>query len=222
MGFHLIDDDSSRSSRIEEESEGQAEGWTSRQFDAKAVLGIETPLAVIVGECDSRFRTGESLSLELRSLGYGGPIIVLGGSSDIEPLLTAGADAVLPGASSWAGIRAQAEAIMRRGAGMAGGTVDVGGLLFDPSDSSFMVGNERLPLSDLPGRILVLLMHRRGRLVSSRELSRKVWGQAEAGSKLAFQMNRLRHALTKAGLDGHAMIRNEKGAGYTLVDPGAR
>lgn len=217
MAWALVDDDPERNLRLKAASGASGvdlDVWRSHVLDVSAILRVELPDAVVLGRLGGRETS--VVARAFRSCGFDGPLLVLG---DDRPaaFLGAGADAVLPADADWEDVQAQVSAVKRRVMGLTNGLVSFGGLAYDPAEAVFSANGARLALSEMRSRLLLALFEKRGRVVGSQELGRRVWGLANAGSRLHYHIHLLRQSLEKAGLPGY--VRYEPGRGYVLEPP---
>ena len=88
-----------------------------------------------------------------------------------------------------------------------------------PSQFVLLEGDKRVPLGSRALEVLIVLLERRGRLVSNQELTTCVWPNIfVAPANLTVHISALRRAL-RDGQDGNRFIINVHGRGYSFVAP---
>jgi DNA-binding winged helix-turn-helix (wHTH) protein len=88
-----------------------------------------------------------------------------------------------------------------------------------PSQFLLLEGDKRVPLGSRALEILIVLLERRGELVSKQELVTRVWPNIfVAPANLTVHISALRRAL-RDGRDGNRFIINVHGRGYSFVAP---
>lgn len=110
------------------------------------------------------------------------------------------------------------EGVLRRGQGASiEETLMYRGMEVNLLRSSAMYNGEEIILSKNEFRILCCLIKRQGQIVSRDELMDELWEMSEFvdDNTLTVNINRLRHRLTSAGLEG--VIETRRGQGYILI-----
>ncbi|MGA9533175.1 MAG: response regulator transcription factor [Anaerolineales bacterium] len=116
--------------------------------------------------------------------------------------------------------------LIRRSAGLPASslpTLQVGGLLLQPSDRSVVIENEDpIRLTQLEFQLLFLLMTHRGQVIPTDDLVERVWGYTESGSRELARglVSRLRAKLGDSSQEP-TYLETIPGVGYRLrdVDP---
>jgi DNA-binding winged helix-turn-helix (wHTH) protein len=86
-----------------------------------------------------------------------------------------------------------------------------------PTQFLLLEGGKPVPLGSRALEILIVLVERRGELVSKRDLTARVWPNLFVDpSNITVQLSALRRAL-RDGRDGNRFIINIKGRGYRFV-----
>jgi DNA-binding winged helix-turn-helix (wHTH) protein len=86
-----------------------------------------------------------------------------------------------------------------------------------PTQFLLLEGGKPVPLGSRALEILIVLLERRGELVSKQDLTARVWPNLFVdSSNLTVHMSALRRAL-RDGRDGHRFIVNIPGRGYRFV-----
>ena len=93
---------------------------------------------------------------------------------------------------------------------------DGGGFYLDKNTYTLFCKEKSLVLPETEGKLLELLIQKKGGLAARQELIRQVWGSEEYVDENILQVNmtRLRKSLRALGLDGR--IRTVRGHGYCL------
>lgn len=93
---------------------------------------------------------------------------------------------------------------------------DGGGFYLDKNTYTLFYREKSLILPETEGKLLELLIQKKGELASRQELFRQVWGTEEFVNENILQVNmtRLRKSLRAVGLDGR--IHTVRGHGYCL------
>ncbi|MGE0210472.1 MAG: response regulator transcription factor [Parvibaculaceae bacterium] len=149
-----------------------------------------------------------------REAGRTMPVVVLtarGSWKERVEGINAGADDYLGKPFEPEELVARLRAVLRRTAGLATPDITVGPVRLDPRSMEVRVEGVPVPLSPLEYRALSLLLHRKGSIVSFRELYEHVYGPEEPSSNtLETLVGRLRRKL------GVPLIETRRGAGYMV------
>jgi two-component system, OmpR family, response regulator len=145
------------------------------------------------------------------------PVLILSARNDWTEKVAgieAGADDYLGKPFEMGELIVRARALVRRAAGRASSTVEVGKLVLDTHRMSAFYGGRPLRLSQLEFRFLDYLAHQSGRAVSAGELAEHLYGANEPGDSNAIEalVVRLRRKL------GAEAIATRRGFGYLLTD----
>ncbi len=148
------------------------------------------------------------------------PIIVLTSrttEADEVVAMTLGADDFVPKPYSPRVLLARIAALLRRSGGSAARSVlEHNGVTLDLSRSLASSASGSVELTKNEVRILALLMRRAGTIVSREDLMRELW-DSEAfvdDNTLTVNVNRLRGALAKMGVEG--FLVTHRGQGYSV------
>ncbi|TCP31841.1 response regulator transcription factor [Sphingomonas sp. BK235] len=170
---------------------------------------------------DRTLPDGDGLSLlpALRAARPGLAVIVLSARGEIVDRvagLDEGADDYLAKPFAVDELLARIRAVRRRPAELEVATIQVGALVFDPTNDEASVAGERLGLARRELRVLAALAKRRGRTVLREALEQAVYGFDDEiqSNTLDSHVSRLRRKLAEAGagVDIHAI----RGVGYLL------
>lgn len=145
------------------------------------------------------------------------PVLILSARSDWTEKVAgieAGADDYLGKPFEMGELIARVRALVRRAAGRASSTIEVGRLVLDTHRMSATYAGRPIRLSQLEFRFLDYLAHQSGRAVSAGELAEHLYGAAEPGDSNAIEalVVRLRRKL------GIEAIETRRGFGYVLPD----
>ena len=153
------------------------------------------------------------------------PIIVLSArdqESEITQALDNGADDYLTKPFSTAVLMSRIKALLRRVAKLPGGTQEffqVGELKIDLTKRRVFVGDQEVGLTLIEFKLLSILVHHAGFVVTHRQLLEKVWGPSyiEHSHYLRVYMGQLRHKLESDPARPRYFL-TEAGVGYRLYD----
>lgn len=158
---------------------------------------------------------GLSILRRWREEGRHFPVLILTARSDwtekVEGI-QAGADDYLAKPFAMGELIARTRALIRRAAGLSSPVVAAGRLRLDTSRREALIDDRPVRLSLMEYRLLDILAHRAGRVVSVGEIAEHLHGAADAGDSNAIEALVLR-LRRKIGPD---IVENRRGFGYTL------
>ena len=162
---------------------------------------------------------GLSVLARLRESGVGTPVLVLSARStwrDKVQGLRGGADDYLAKPFEPEEVVARIDTIIRRAAGHTTSVLTCGPVELDIGAKRVSVGGRPVKLTPMEYRLLSVLMHRRGTVVSKADLADRLHGpEADTDSNtIEVLINRLRRKL------GDNLITTHRGLGYTFGTPG--
>ena len=167
--------------------------------------------------------SGIELCRELRSWSRM-PLVVLSGLEEEEQkvqALEAGADDYVTKPFSPGELVARLHAVFRRvSENGEEATILLGGLEVDFPAHSVSLDGRPLRLTPIEFNLLALLAKNHGRLLTSRELLSKVWGEDHSSDTplLRTHIANLRHKLEQARGGAQELIRTEPGVGYRFAE----
>ncbi|HJR45791.1 MAG TPA: response regulator transcription factor [Actinomycetota bacterium] len=166
---------------------------------------------------------GYQVCSTLRGEGNWTPILMLtakNGELDEAEALDTGADDYLTKPFSYVVLVARLRALIRRGAGERPSVLDAGDLSFDPAARVARRGGSEIALTSREMSLLEFLMHRKGEVVSKREILDHVWDYDFDGDPNIVEVY-VRHLRNKLDRPfGRAAIETLRGAGYRLAADG--
>jgi DNA-binding response OmpR family regulator len=145
------------------------------------------------------------------------PVLVLtarGSWAERVDGIDAGADDYLPKPFRMEELLARLRAIIRRSAGHASSLMTAGEVAVDERHKQVSVGGVSVAMSPLEYRLLIYLLHHRGRVVSQQELEENVYGPNEDHDSNALEVliGRVRRKL------GTPLIETRRGFGYLVPE----
>ncbi len=190
---------------VERASDGE-DAWfrgDSEDFDA-VVLDLGLP-----------HMDGIQILKRWRRAGRKMPVLVLtarGSWMERVEGIDAGADEYLPKPFRIEELVARMRALLRRSAGQASNTIDIGGVSLDTREMRVSVDGIAVELSALEYRLLSFLMHRQGKVVSQLELTQHIYGEDIERDSNAIEVlvARVRKKL------GVPLITTRRGYGYLV------
>jgi two-component system, OmpR family, response regulator len=166
---------------------------------------------------------GYKLCATLRDEGVWTPILMLtakDGELDEAEALDTGADDYLTKPFSYVVLVARLRALMRRGARERPVILEAGDLRFDPGERRAYRGETEVSLTAREMELLEYLLHRRGEVVSKREILDHVWDYDFEGDPNIVEVY-VRHLRNKLDRPfGRKGIETLRGAGYRLAADG--
>ena len=167
---------------------------------------------------------GYKVCATLRQDGVWTPILVLtakGGEWDEVEALDTGADDYLTKPFAYAVLVARLRALLRRGARERPVVLEAGDLRVDPAARRAWRGAVEVDLTPRELALVEFLLHRRGEVVSKREILEHVWDYDFEGDSNIVEVYvwHLRNKLDRPF--GRDTIQTVRGAGYRLAADGA-
>ena len=159
--------------------------------------------------------SGLDLLAELRARGDRTPVLLLTALDEVADRikgLDAGADDYLGKPFDLDELAARVRAISRRQAGRAAPSVDVNGVLLDPSKMTVSTNGKETGLSRREFAILSALMGRSGTILSKSDLEAKLYGWQEEVESNTIEVH-VHNLRTKIGRD---KIETVRGLGYRM------
>jgi two-component system, OmpR family, response regulator len=143
------------------------------------------------------------------------PIIVLtarGRWKERVEGINAGADDYLPKPFEMEELLARVRAVLRRSAGQPSAITTIGEMVIDTNLRRVQVSGETIDVSPLEYRLLMYLVHARGKIVSQHELTEHLYAQdfERQSNAVEVLIGRLRRKL------GIQLIETRRGFGYTI------
>jgi two-component system response regulator QseB len=194
--------------------EGFAPQWLRRVQEARSILEYEIFAAALV---DIGLPDGSGLDLLqwLRTRGNALPVLLLTARDAVEDRvrgLDAGADDYLPKPFAIPELVSRIRALVRRSAGFATQTWQIGNLTIDPVRHEVRHGDQLIELSPREFQVLVELMRHQGQIVPKRALAHAVFSLTDNGGTNALEVHvhNLRRKLPES------LIRTVRGVGYLI------
>ena len=151
------------------------------------------------------------------------PIIFVSSASDNVSMVTAmqmGGDDLLPKPFDLQVLSAKVQAMLRRAYDFAAAPalLSCGGAVLNPANGTVTVRGQRVELTRNEGKLLQLLLEKKGQTVSRDAMMTALWESDSFVDEntLSVNVNRLRRKLEAAGLPD--FIRTKKGVGYLVED----
>jgi len=166
---------------------------------------------------------GHKVCATLRQEGVWTPVLVLtakDGEWDEVETLDTGADDYLTKPFAYAVLVARLRALLRRGARERPVVLEAGDIRLDPAARRAWRGGAEVELTPRELALLEFLLHRRGEVVSKREILEHVWDYDFEGDSNIVEVYvwHLRNKLDRPF--GRDTIHTVRGAGYRLVADG--
>lgn len=163
---------------------------------------------------------GLSVLKRWRSAGHHMPVLILtarGAWPERVEGIDAGADDYLTKPFRMEELVARVRALLRRSAGHGDAVFSSGGLSIDTRQMRVLSEGSQVTVSPLEYRLLVYLMHHKGRVVTAGELIEHLYGDDDARDANALEalIMRLRKKL------GSGVIETRRGFGYLIADDAA-
>lgn len=193
---------------------GYSVDWVKDGVAAELALAAEEFAAVVLDLALPR-RSGLEVLAQLRRRGDDVPVLILTARDTVEDRiggLDAGADDYLVKPFDMGELAARLRALIRRRAGYAGSTLQVGTLSIDPATRSVMCDGVPITLSAREFALLHALALNAGRVMSKAQLEQQLyaWGEEVESNTIEVFVHHLRRKL------GVESIRTVRGVGYLL------
>jgi DNA-binding response OmpR family regulator len=221
MRVLLVEDDRmiGESIRAALRQDGNAVDWVRDGRSAESTLATET-FDVVLLDLGLPQRDGLEILRGMRARRDQTPVIVLTARDALQDRvagLDAGADDYLVKPFELEELAARIRAVMRRKAGRAEPTVEIGDVRLDPSMRQVTRAGEPVVLSAREYAVLEALMARPGAILSRAQLEDRLygWGDAIESNAVSVYIHQLRRKL------GNDFIRNVRGVGYYVGRPEA-
>lgn len=194
----------------------------ARKFDNVLTEFVEFDPQLVLLDISLPFYNGYHWCQAIRRVSQV-PILFLTSASDNVNVVMAmqmGGDDLLPKPFDLQVLSAKVQAMLRRAYdfGMAPALLSCGGAVWNPSNGTLTVHDQRVELTKNEGKLLQLLLEKKGRIVSRDAMMTALWESDSFVDEntLSVNVNRLRRKLEAAGLPD--FIRTKKGAGYLVED----
>lgn len=180
--------------------------------------GDVEPYAAVILDLGLRGMGGLAVLKRWRTAGRDFPVLILtarGEWTERVEGIDAGADDYLPKPFRVEELLARLRALLRRASGQASPVLRAGGVAFDPRQMSVTLDGEPVHLTPQEYRLLSVLLHHKGNVVSQAELIEQIYGDGPDRDTNALEVlvGRLRRKLVPG------LIRTRRGFGYILRDP---
>lgn len=171
---------------------------------------------------------GYKVCQELRESGNNTPILMLtakDGAFDEAEGIELGADDYITKPFNWVVLLARLRAIIRRRSNVQAAApteLRMDDLVLNPTTHLVHRGDAAIDLTPREFSLLQYLLHRKGEVVTKRELLEHVWGEPDADDPNVTQvyMGYLRRKIDQPF--GTNSIRTVRGVGYRMVETGSR
>ena len=203
------------------------EGWgyqvaCAQRFDAVLAEFTDFDPQLVLLDISLPFYNGYHWCQEIRKISQI-PILFLTSASDNVNVVMAmqmGGDDLLPKPFDLQVLSAKVQAMLWRAYafGPAPAMLSCGGAVLNPANGILMVRDQRVELTRNEGKLLQLLLEKKGQTVSRDAMMTALWESDSFVDEntLSVNVNRLRRKLEAAGLPD--FIRTRKGAGYLVED----
>ena len=203
------------------------EGWgyqvaCAQRFDAVLSEFADFDPQLVLLDISLPFFNGYHWCTEIRKISKV-PIIFVSSASDNVSMVTAmqmGGDDLLPKPFDLQVLSAKVQAMLRRAYafGPAPALLACGDAVLNPAGGTLTVRDQRVELTRNEGKLLQLLLEKKGQIVSRDAMMTALWESDSFVDEntLSVNVNRLRRKLEAAGLPD--FIRTRKGAGYLVEE----
>ncbi len=180
--------------------------------------GDTEPYAAVILDLGLRGMDGLAVLKRWRAAGRDLPVLVLtarGDWSERVEGIDAGADDYLPKPFRVEEVLARLRALLRRASGQGAPVLRAGGVALDPRQMRVTLDGAPVHLSPQEYRLLAVLLHRKGGVVSQGELAEQIYGDGieRDTNVVEVLVGRLRRKL------GADLIQTRRGFGYLVEDP---
>lgn len=194
----------------------------ARRFDAVLAEFLDFGPQLVLLDISLPFFNGYHWCREIRKVSQV-PILFLTSAADNVNQVMAmqmGGDDLLAKPFDLQVLSAKVQAMLRRAYDFASAPAPLscGGAVLNPASGTLTVGGRRVELTRNEGRLLQLLLEKKGRIVSRDAMMTALWESDSFVDEntLSVNVNRLRRKLEAAGLPD--FIRTKKGAGYLVEE----
>jgi DNA-binding response OmpR family regulator len=181
-------------------------------------LGDTEPYAAAILDLGLKGMDGLAVLKRWRAAGRDLPVLILtarGDWSERVEGIDAGADDYLPKPFRVEEVLARLRALLRRASGQGSPVLRAGGLTLDPRQMRVALDGVLIHLSPQEYRLLAVLLHHKGTVVSQGELADQIYGDGieRDTNGVEVLVGRLRRKL------GSDLIQTRRGFGYLVQDP---
>jgi len=181
-------------------------------------LGDTEPYAAVILDLGLKGMDGLAVLKRWRAAGRDLPVLILtarGDWSERVEGIDAGADDYLPKPFRVEEVLARLRALLRRASGQGSPVLRAGGLTLDPRQMRVALDGVPIHLSPQEYRLLAVLLHHKGTVVSQGELADQIYGDGieRDTNGVEVLVGRLRRKL------GSDLIQTRRGFGYLVGDP---
>lgn len=181
-------------------------------------LGDTEPYAAAILDLGLKGMDGLAVLKRWRAAGRDLPVLILtarGDWSERVEGIDAGADDYLPKPFRVEEVLARLRALLRRASGQGAPVLRAGGLTLDPRQMRVALDGVPIHLSPQEYRLLAVLLHHKGTVVSQGELADQIYGDGieRDTNGVEVLVGRLRRKL------GSDLIQTRRGFGYLVQDP---
>jgi DNA-binding response OmpR family regulator len=181
-------------------------------------LGDTEPYAAAILDLGLKGMDGLAVLKRWRAAGRDLPVLILtarGDWSERVEGIDAGADDYLPKPFRVEEVLARLRALLRRASGQGSPVLRAGGLTLDPRQMRVALDGVQIHLSPQEYRLLAVLLHHKGSVVSQGELADQIYGDGieRDTNGVEVLVGRLRRKL------GSDLIQTRRGFGYLVQDP---
>ena len=194
----------------------------AQRFDAVLSEFADFDPQLVLLDISLPFYNGYHWCQEIRKVSQV-PILFLTSASDNVNVVMAmqmGGDDLLPKPFDLQVLSAKVQAMLRRAYafGLAPALLACGDAVLNPASGTLTVRDQRVELTRNEGKLLQLLLEKKGQIVSRDAMMTALWESDSFVDEntLSVNVNRLRRKLEAAGLPD--FIRTRKGAGYLVEE----